>query len=650
MRIVRAVAATVAVSLLTVLIGATEVRGLDHLRVNQLGYAPADPKIGRLLARTDRQGTGFRIVRVPDETLVFEGTVGPTRGAWGDFAYSHTLDFTLLEQSGVFEARIPSTGERSVPFAVGPVPYGGIASALLEFFAAQRCGDTDPALHDVCHLLDATRIDGGPDAGEAVPLSRGWHDAGDYLKFLTTASFATHLLLWTEEIRPGVAGDRDGDGVSDLLEEAAIGARWLLRLRYRPGRFLYQVQDERDHAVGWRMPEDDPLTPDRPAFWGAGKNHLGRHAAALARAARAFAAGAPTLADSCRIAAEDAYAAAASAPPIGSGSFYADGTWRDKMALGAVELYLTTGGAGYLADARAYADAAGPGYWFSWGDLNGLAHALLAPFHPPSLANLEQDLIAFDAASQSHPWGMAGTETWGTSMMVAGAALEALLFERLTGRTDYLAMAFAQRDFLFGTNPWGVCFAGGLGAVSPADFHHQVADLVNGGALPGAMTEGPAPRSVLIEQGIVLDDPDEYLLFQAERGVYHDDRGDWVTNEPTLTANATACMLAALFDARAATPGSLTEAPVRARFGINAAPNPFATETALRLAGTAAPPSLDVYNVQGERIARVLLGPDGAGVSSGRWDGRTQTGRPAPPGVYLVRFAGGPVARLVRLR
>jgi hypothetical protein len=530
---------------LIVLLGATVATAQDFVRVNQLGYAPGDPKPARLLARGDRAGQPFRVVRSADGTTVFRGTVGASTGPWGQFPASHVLDLGRLRRPGWYRVMVGTA--RSRPFVIDEPAYAATAEALLGFFAVQRCGTSRAAPHRACHTLDGAHPEGG-----RADLTGGWHDAGDYTKFLTTAAYATHLLLLAEEIRPGLAGDRDGNGRSDLLDEARVGAAWCLRLGRAPGTYVHQVQDARDHRVGWRLPENDRLAGERPAFGGVGRNHLGRLAAALARAARAFAPSEPAWAESCRAAAEGAYAAAALAPEIGDGTSYVDVAWQDKMALGAAELYLTTGRGAYLADARRYADRAGPGWWCGWSTLNGLAHALLAPLHPPSLGFLEKDLIAFRRQSDAHPWGMAGTETWGTTAVVAGAGVEALLHERLSGRSDYAALAFAQRDFLFGTNPWGVCFAGGLGEVHPRDFHHQVARLANRGELPGALAEGPAPASVIAEQGITLADEDEYAEFQSERGVYHDDRRDYVTNEPTLTANATAILFLALLDARAA--------------------------------------------------------------------------------------------------
>lgn len=636
-----------------------------YFRVNQLGYAAADPKAARVLSRTNLSGASYTLVRLPEETIVLSGHIQPSSGRWGTFGFSHVVDFSDYATAGSYRLRLPATGEQSLPFRIGVGPNGEsryrvLARALNGFFAVQRCGDTDPLLHDPCHPLDATTIVGGPDAGSAADETGGWHDAGDYIKFLTTAAFTTHFLLLAYEISPGVAGDEDANGISDLLDEARIGADWLLKLRYVPNRFLYQVQDARDHGEGWRMPEDDDLYTDRPAFYGVGKNHLGRLAAALARASRAFATLDPDYAVRCRSVAVEAYAAAATAPDITGGDFYGDDTWRDKMELGAVELYRTTGSQAYLNEARAYADQAGPAWWFSWGNLNGIAHALLASDHPPCLDYLRQDLDAFRSQSDTHPWGMTATEVWGVNGVLAGAACEALLYERLTGQTGYRAMAFRQRDFLLGTNPWGVCFIGDQGQTFPRDFHHQVAYLANGGALSGCVTEGPAPAAQIAEQNIQLFEPDEYAEFQDARGVYQDDRGNYVTNEPTLFVNATVLLFTALLYDREAGASNVVEgnssaggpaAPLLAWPNPTSGPvrlemrTPEPGREAVSFAGRDRP--LQVFSAGGALVRRLSLRSGRDGGWTGFWDGRIESGRPAPAGVYWVRGAGQTSARVV---
>ncbi len=639
-----------------------------YLRPSQVGYGTSDVKVARVLSKTNLNGQTFRVLRVPAGTIAFTGTVPASLGAWGTFGFTHALDFSGLTETGQFRLTLVTTGENSLPFAIGSPTwvapgYKALAKTALSFFAVERCGPTKPADHGVCHLLDAHNIVGGPNNGLAVNVQGGWHDAGDYIKFASTVAYSTHLLLWANELRPNLAGDTNGNGVSDLLDEAKIGVRFLLKLRYQAGRFLWQVSDDADHNEGFRLPENDALTALRPAYYGPGKNHYGRYIAALARAARAYAVTAPGLADSCRIAALDAYAAMGSAPNIVHSSFYDDNTYRDKVALGAIEMYLTTGQVSYLNDAKSQSDLAGPGYWSGWGTMNGLADALIAPYHAPALANLLTDVSQFRDDSIAHPFGMAGTELWGINLVITQMAAEALLYERLTGQTTYNGMAFAQRDFLMGTNPWGVCFIGGVGAVSTQDFHHQVAAIKHNGAMPGAVAEGPATAQEIQDQGIVLNHPDEYAEFQASRGTYQDDGANYVTNEPGIASNAPTIFMLALFASRGA-PTAVEEGgppPAVSVRTIAAYPNPFGESTRIVLRGgepavgvasaaAAVPEWLDIHDVHGRLCRRLRLPGGDAAAREVTWDGLDRTGRQAPNGIYFLSTRGETRGRIVRLR
>ena len=627
-----------------------------YLRPNTLGYAASDPKQARLLSKTTQSGAAVRLLNWPSGTVAWTGSAGTNRGAWGTFGFTHVVDFSNFTTPGLYRLEVVSTGERSVPFAIGSAAQGGIdyealGASMLGFFRVQRCGNTAPDLHEPCHLLDAAHIIGGPNNGAPVNVTGGWHDAGDYIKFLTTEAVSVEMLLLAEEARPGFCGDQNANAQSDLLDEALVGIRHLLKLRYAPGRFLYQVQDEADHNEGNRMPEDDGLTANRPAFYGVGKNHLGRYAAALARASRAFAHRKPSLADSCRIAAIDAYTTAASVPNITGGAFYNDSEWRDKMGLGAIELYLTTGTAAYLNDAKSYSDQVGAGYWFGWDTLNALMNALLSPYYAAARTRLEEDLTQFQSESNAHPFGMCATEVWGTNLVVAGECGMMLLYERVTGSAAYATTSFLQRDFLLGTNPWGICFVGSVGAVSPHDLHHQVGILVNDGAMPGALTEGPAPASEISGQGIVLEDPDEWAEFQAARGTYHDDRADYVTNEPTVVENAFGVLMCALFAARGVAPADVV-APAMTVEGprLVALPNPRRGETLLRFSGRELSTSeVTIVDVGGRRVQSLSLSREAAGDFRGSWNGRDARGEIVPPGIYWA-IAGGAPTRIVCIR
>jgi len=88
--------------------------------------------------------------------------------------------------------------------------------------------------------------------------------------------------------------------------------------------------------------------------------------------------------------------------------------------------------------------------------------------------------------------------------------------------------------------------------------------------------------------------------------------------------------------------------------GLRAGPNPFREAVSLDLAlAEAGNVRLDVLDVSGRIVRRVVSGWLPAGKHERAWDGRTDTGREAPAGLYFVRGSiGGRAvgARLVRIR
>jgi hypothetical protein len=66
--------------------------------------------------------------------------------------------------------------------------------------------------------------------------------------------------------------------------------------------------------------------------------------------------------------------------------------------------------------------------------------------------------------------------------------------------------------------------------------------LVRGGLVDGPVYE----RIFLSLRGVSIREPDPLAAFQDARAVYHDDVGDYATNEPTMDGTASAILMFAL--------------------------------------------------------------------------------------------------------
>jgi hypothetical protein len=66
--------------------------------------------------------------------------------------------------------------------------------------------------------------------------------------------------------------------------------------------------------------------------------------------------------------------------------------------------------------------------------------------------------------------------------------------------------------------------------------------------VPGGLIDGPVYYSIFKNlSGLELLQPDEFAEFQNDIVVYHDDIGDYSTNEPTMDGTAGAALIMAYF-------------------------------------------------------------------------------------------------------
>jgi len=505
------------------------------IRINQVGYLPADQKVALVLTNQNLNGHKFSVTKNPGG-ISFEGSVGPDRGAYGNYAHVYETNFSTLRAEGSY--RIHAGGSTSLSFPIGSNLYAPLLTKSLTFFKVQRCGNTAPLKHRACHLND------GFAAG-------GWHDAGDYLKFVVTvAGAATHLLLAYER-HPGVFVDSNKNGKPDVLDEALIGLKWTYNMWDSSHKTLfYQVGDESDHQQ-WRLPDNDDqkgiIRKVYPCDPGKGGNVAGKAAASLALASVIWSDAKKPFADH-QLAAR--YLAAArqiydygktrKAPQ--PAEFYGEGSWRDDIALAAIELYRATKEIRYLNEARSYARAAKNGWSTDWSEQHSLAHYEIgrvdASYRQTAIRYLELDLEAYRSQASTNPFRASlSSFYWGSATVLTGQALEMLWYEDLSGKSTFRALAQQQRDYVLGGNPWGVCWVNSAGKNWARHPHHQIADIT-GTQLVGFWSEGPDTKTDWLQYDLHLRKSDRYASFQSDAAIYHDDAEDYVTNEPTIFSNA----------------------------------------------------------------------------------------------------------------
>ncbi len=540
----------VLIIIIYILFAAAISNSKTYIQVNQVGYKPDDRKQAVIISQEPLADLSFHLVK-SDTEVVYSSNLSDDWGAFIGKAHHYIADFSEYNQPGTYVIRLLNTC--SLPFPIDQNLYRTIPDTLLRFFQVQRCGETSPLLHKPCHLLDAQRIEGDLSIPSPLDVTGGWHDAGDYIKFLITTSYSAYMLLLAYDKHPELFPDRDGNNRSDLLDEVKIGLDWMMKMHYAPDRLLIQVHDHKDHDVGWRLPEDDPLTDCRAAYLLPSKAQCGSFSAAMALASSVFRKiGEDQYADRCLQHARQVYCLGVTAIPevsTGPDSMYFDQTAWDNLTLAATELFLATDSSRYLDEAVQFSQEEKPVFWVSWGDLGGFAYSRMASYHPEGLEKLDLMLSWFDSLASRNPYGIPfETFTWGSASVQMGIAALALLHYEITESDRYLPLAIQQRDFVLGVNSHGVSMIGKIGWVYPKYFHHQVAYLREM-SLPGGFAEGFVSNEIFQHYGIQLEKLDRFAPFQSEDAVYHDDRMDYITNEPTICGNATALFVFSWFAA-----------------------------------------------------------------------------------------------------
>ena len=554
------------------------------IRVNQLGYRPDSPKVAVVCALQETELTRFSVLDSGGRAI-FSGRATPA-GAFAACVRTWRLDFSRLRANGTF--RVLAHGDTSRPFRITTTAYSGAADTLLYYMRQQRSG-YNPLHQATVHTRDAIIVDDPAREGQFIPVTGGWADASDYLQYVTTSANATFVMLMAFRDHATAFGDAfqgNGDpgpnGTADVLDEARHGLTWLLRMFPSDSQMYNQIADDRDHAFadlittdssdyGWGKGQERPVYPctGKPQGLFEGKNRSTGYASTAGKYAAAFALGAvlyrdrePAFADTLKAKAIAAYALGKRYPgvcqtaPGRSPYFYEEDNWVDDMELGAAELFALTRDRNYLSDAMEFAarepvtpwmgaDTANHYQWYPWHN-NGHYETwrLADPTRKRRLAAYyRRGLEAVAKRADDNGFRVGIPFIWCSSNLMASFATQARLYRSMTGDERFRTYEQAALDWLFGVNPWGVSMIIGLPANGVfARDPHAVVSRQLGTVLTGGMLDGPVYRSIYQNlRGIHLMEPDEYAAFNTGHIVYHDDYGDYSTNEPIMdgTANLT---------------------------------------------------------------------------------------------------------------
>jgi endoglucanase len=526
--------------------------------INQVGYLPNSPKVA-FLVNSDTTQRQIELVNTVNRQTVQVITPSQPRRDRDSNDRLQTIDFSQIKQTGNYFLRAGSI--ESYPFAIAPNVYQAPIIKLLRSYYLQRCGVAidDPVTgirHAPCHIRDGAIAHKDPlnQAGKAIPATGGWHDAGDYGKYVSTTAITTGRLLSLYESQPKAFPDRQltipesGNGIPDLLDEMRVGLDWMLSMQRSDGAIYRKLSGKKWPPIV--APDED----SQPRFiYGISTPETAKFAAAMAISARVYAPWQPQQSAVYLKAARQAWDYLQTQPTMkvdwvdgddsGSGKYLASAIDNepslkidtDDRLWAAAELFITTKESQfdrYFLQQLPKFDYA----LFEWKDPSalGIANYLSEIYTPGSdrmRAQIAQQILtradALVKKVSTSGYHLANQRfIWGSNKMTATEGLTLILAYRMTDGTAYRQAAIDQIDYLLGRNPFNQTFVTGIGTHPVRHVNHifararkiSIPGLLVGGANSGAQDE----------------------LAPKNRGIfsYLDDEKSYATNEYAIDYNA----------------------------------------------------------------------------------------------------------------
>ena len=580
----------------------------SKIRANMLGYLPGLSKKVVVLSDDDL----LVLDEKGNEVKSFKNIELKFDEASGDHVAS--IDLGDLSEGNY----ILKSGDAERKISVQKQAYRDVTNALIKGLYYQRCGCALEEkyagiyTHAACHTAPAIEWDdsimhvsenGVCFKEGAEPLKKtvigGWHDAGDYGKYVGPGAVTVAHMLYAYLLFPDGCSDalnipETGNGTPDILNEARWELEWILKMQKDDGSFYHKLTKAR--FAPFIMPEDDKeqeyLIP---------VSHCATEAAiaALALASRVYEKFDKDFSEKMLEAALKGWKWVEANPefkpyiqPEGVRTgYYGDWNDKDERFWAACELYAATSDTKYKAVAeKIYKDAKNPELikkemennpyfermkkWnpdfkppvglnvtqYGWADVAGLG-ALCCLFEIGKNGNgtaagevlgeelkkdfLEKSKEALNLVKISG-YGTANEHdkyVWGSILTIMSNAMTMIVDWKLTGNTEMRDAALNQLNYALGLNALDISFITGFGERRVMNPHHRPsgADGIEE-PVPGLISGGP-------NSGMNYPETKEKLKGTAPAKCYLDELPSADTNEIAIYWNSPAIFVAACFNA-----------------------------------------------------------------------------------------------------
>lgn len=638
----------------------------SQIFINQIGYKTFLPKF----FYTNLTSDSFKVIDEITGNIVYSGSlylISPNDPATG--MQIRKGDFSNFNLEGKFYIRL-NTNDTSYHFTISNSIYEDLFQKSLKAFYFQRCGSQLFFQHagvyqrNVCHTGDGFYHSSTGQSG--FKFSRGgWHDAGDYGKYVVNAGISVATLLMAYELFPEFFNSdslnipESGNGIPDILDEVKYEIQWLLTMQDSDGAIYHKLTKEQFES--FVMPSQDS---GMRFIYQKSSTATGNFIAVLARFYRVYKNFDSLFANQCLNAAINAWNWLINQPSIiPQGGFqnppgtqtgeYGDNNDTDERLWASVELYEATG-------EQSYKDYYDFNYnlgglinsTMNWQNVRTLAHLTYLfskrlDVNQSVKSQLRNSLISYSnnlvAKRNSNGFGVTispGEYYWGSNSQVLNNAIILILAYKITYQAIYLSAALEQLNYILGSNAHNLSFVTGVGKKYPKKPHHRPSEA-------DGIIE-PVPGFVVGGPNQYLNDPVLQQYFNQNTPpalCYIDHLQSYASNEVAINWNAPLVFVSGYFNNFFLT--QVEEQSINSNLNFKLEqnfPNPFNGQTKIRYSIKSKSMNemfrikLKIINLLGEEIFILYDGYRFPGTYEETFDASGFSTKSLPSGIYFYQL------------
>jgi endoglucanase len=467
----------------------------QSVQMNSLGFLPQQSKKASIVGETK----SFVVKQVSDKSVVFKGEVSKPVFQKDVNQNVSVADFSSVTKDGKYYLET-AEGAKSTEFDISTEVYNQAFYTSMRGFYLWRCGIAVEGTHngirfahDACHMDDGYEdFQGKP--GERRNGTGGWHDAGDYGKYVVNAGVTVGMMFMAwDQFQPNLKKfsldlPETAKGYPDFLKEMKWETDWILTMQYTDGSGKVSHKLTRKNFEPFCKPEEDK---EKRYFTEWSSAAVADFVAMMSQAARYFEPYDKTYSQKCLTAAQLSYKFLKENPEdkkFIQGEFKTGGYQTsdpDDRLWAAVEMWETTGNSEFLKDFEEQATAQSfkiDENW-DWGDVSnmGMFEYVLskkAGKNPEILKTIQKNIvevantIAQKAAADVYGRPLGGVYYWGCNGTVARQVLNLQVANKITPDKAYIQASQDAIAHLFGRNYYNRSYVTGLG-INPAMNPHD---------------------------------------------------------------------------------------------------------------------------------------------------------------------------------